>query len=101
MNTASKAVTCTSQKASTTDQRGIAVIRHFPKVKRRQENAFSLESQSLHHEVFHYFWQQFRFLAERQGVGVRTPCTCLPTQFPHRFSADLQQKNYNLHARLS
>lgn len=51
MITASKAVACTSQKASTTDQRDTAVIHHFPKVKRRQKMpSVSRESQSLYHD---------------------------------------------------
>lgn len=56
MITASKAVTCTSQKASTTDQRHIAVIHHFPKGKRRQKkSSVARQSQSSPHQIFHNF----------------------------------------------
>lgn len=44
MITASKAVTWTNQKASSTDQRHIAVIHHFPKGKKDDKNAFRLET---------------------------------------------------------
>lgn len=70
--TASKAVTCTSQKASTSDQRDIAVTHHFPEGKKRQITC-------LRSQESKFASPDFPFLAERQSVGVCTPCTCLPT----------------------
>lgn len=48
MITASKAVTWTNQKASSTDQRHIAVIHHFPKGKKTTKMP-SDSRQSLYH----------------------------------------------------
>lgn len=79
MITASKAVTWTNQKASSTDQRHTVVIHHFPKGKKDDKNAFRLETVKVY--IIRFFTISIsNFLPSLNGsVQVCTPHTCLPT----------------------
>lgn len=85
MITASKAVTCTSQKPSTTDQRH-SCHSSLPK-KQKNKPQKCLQSQDWVKVGTIRFCIVFCTLflpsiAERQSVGVCTPCTCLLAQLP-------------------